>query len=54
MINKICEDCWRFEAFKEKCQFWYKNKRECSKFSTDKENKDQFITEEEILYNGWK
>jgi len=50
MVNKICEDCWRFEAFAEECDFHYIGKRECSKWSTHPNNKDQFITEEELKY----
>jgi len=28
----VCSGCWRFEAFKDKCTYFWENKSECSKF----------------------
>lgn len=44
-INKICQNCWRWEEFKVKCDFWYEGKRECSKFSLSESHGDKFVTE---------
>ncbi|MBW2992001.1 hypothetical protein KY345_02165 [Candidatus Woesearchaeota archaeon] len=29
-INELCKDCFHFKKFKEKCWFYWKDKKECT------------------------
>ncbi len=33
-MSEVCKDCWKYQAFKEKCFFYWKNKKECSKWTS--------------------
>ena len=49
--NNLCKDCWKWQEFKEKCFFYWKNKSSCSQFQDSVNSKEQFKTINERYEN---
>ena len=39
----VCENCWRYATFKNKCTFFWENKSECSKFMNHQFDEERHI-----------
>lgn len=44
MVNELCTDCWRYQTFKDKCHFFWEDKRECSKWISHEADEEQYKT----------
>lgn len=38
----VCKDCWRYQQFKEGCDFFWENKSECSKFMNHQMDEERY------------
>jgi len=42
----LCENCANYKQHKEKCWFYWENKKQCSQFKKDHNSEPEFMEEE--------
>lgn len=52
LMNELCKECWRYETFKEKCHFYWEEKRECSRWISHETDEEKYksIIENKFLF----
>ncbi len=47
-MSDVCKDCHSFQIFKEKCWFFWENKRACSQFRSSPNAEPTFVSVEHM------
>lgn len=50
MVNELCNNCWRWQTFKDDCHFHWEGKRECSRHIDHQLDQERYKTVIDTAY----